>query len=140
MTSLVVPWDEQAERTVIGCALATPAGARLARARLSPDDFYRPAHAWLFAVLDRVDHLDASEERARSAAGLAGVDCSLAEQLVEERAVMWDRSGSYAARVAATARARLVMHQASDVVNRLGSGDRLEDLGDALRTLGAAVC
>lgn len=131
---LQVPFDEEAERIVVGCAIASHAGYRHASMAVRFEDFYKPAHRALFRSCEQLRELDRSdvdtlEQRILTAARLALVPTAEVRSLVDDRPVMWDRSGSYAARVRHAALDRLLMSRASQLYNALAAGDH--DTADA---------
>lgn len=122
-----VPFDEEAEEEVIGCALRTPWGAELARARLEPEDFYVPAHQRLFAVAHRITAEQSDVEgRAAQAARLGEVPERVALALLTGGCVMADSGGAYAKRVAAAARRRRAMEALAEAYNAIGEGEPVE--------------
>lgn len=135
-------YDLDAERAVIGCAVATHRGWGLAAGRLGADAFYQPDHQRIFTVcaglsyLDGTD-IDTTEQRTAIVAHDARVNLADLRTLVDERPVMWDRSGGYAARVAARQRTRALMATCSDIFNRLAEGEPLEELLAERPELGA---
>ena len=46
-----LPWDEQAERAVLGAILLEPSALDAAAEKLGPDDFHRPAHRAIFEAM-----------------------------------------------------------------------------------------
>jgi replicative DNA helicase len=133
MGELRAPYPEIAEAGVIGCCVDSDHGYRLAAGRLVVGDFYHPTHAALFAACaDMADlngaDLDTLEERIRRAASITGVDVDRVRRLVDDRPLQWDRNGTLARRVKEAANARAVMQACADAFNRIGSGERLEDV------------
>lgn len=112
----------------MGCAVATPHGAELARARLAGDDFYVPAYRRLFAAAVGLNDVDDENERIARAADAAGLEEVEVRALVEERSVMWDSAGSFARRVAEAARRRHAMEALGDAFNALGEGADPEEV------------
>lgn len=142
-----VPYDELAERIVVGISVFNPFAVEAAAAFVSPADFYRPAHARLFAVAielaDEQVGLTAAERvalgwgndvRVRAAARRAGVAVPDVEELVAEAPVLYGVE-PYARRVAAAAEARRVMAAAAEAYNKLAEGADVEDVRPLLLAL-----
>lgn len=105
----------------------------LAADRLRPDDIWTRSLRRLFEACAGIGHLDGTdveveEQRIAAAAVAARVDLLEVRRLVDERPLVWDRNGTYATRVARAAKARAVMTACATVFNRLGDGERLEDV------------
>lgn len=125
------PRDDQAEAALVGIAVSHHGAYRLAAGRVAPKDFWAPSMRRLFEACAVMVHLDGSDidtedSRIHVAAATAEVDLLAVRSLVESRPLMWDRNGTYAARVTRAARARAVMAACATVFNRLGDGEPLD--------------
>ncbi len=163
MKALEVPTDDQAEQAVVGTAIASSRGCRSAAGVVTEDEFYWPLHARLFVAAQALDEIEAtfpvcctkvmttgtgcpehpywpnlSRLRAVAAAVIADCPAQVVHDLVEERPLMWDNHGRYAAQVAEAARRRKMMVAAEQVFNGIGRGLPLEDLDEQLDALKAA--
>jgi replicative DNA helicase len=136
---LQVPFDELAERIVIGCAVATPVGARLQLGRVTAGDFYRPAHGRLLEACRQIEHLNDPDERVLAVAEITGVPIAYVQQLVDDRPVMHGRLPGPANRVLDAARRRKLMAAAAELFNQLGGGARLDDVRPLVRSLAASA-
>ncbi len=136
---LVVPMDEEAERTVAGCVAATVHGSLLAHQRLRASDFHIPACRRVFEAAEIVGWALSLAERVARIADTAKVDEVAVWAMVRKRPVMDDTSGCYAQRVRDASRRRQVMIVAADVYNALGQGGTLADAVAALESLLGAV-
>lgn len=124
-----VPYDEVAEEEVIGVVIGSPYGAGLIVGRgLVVDDFYKPTHARLFAVIDELKGIDTDDDRAERASELAAVPRTEVNELVHRRCVAWDESGCFSRRVQAAARLRAAMTAFADAFNALGAGAELDEV------------
>lgn len=125
-----IPYDPQAEAEVVGNAVRTDKGFRIAAAVVTPGDFYTPKFARLFAAsaeLGDVPHGWDSSERIRLAAAAADVDEAEVRALVFDGSRFHDVHGEFAHRVAEVARRRRAMAAAAEVFNALGDGAAVED-------------
>lgn len=89
---VLVPYDEQSERALLGALFYSGAAIDVAAAALTSADFYRPLHGTIFDAIVRLrargDVIDVMTVRdAVAAAGVTGVDAQLAEIMVEGGAV-----------------------------------------------------
>lgn len=128
-----VPRDDAAEEAVVGMAVSLHSAYLLTAGQLRPDDIWTPSLRRLFescAALGNLDgtDVDTEEQRIAVSAIAARVDLLKVRRLVEERPLMWDRNGTYTSRVLRAAKARAVMSACATVFNRLGGGERLEDV------------
>jgi replicative DNA helicase len=124
----VVPYDEEAEEVVVGCAIASEHGAALASGRLAADDFYTPRLRRLFEAATDLIGVESEADRIAFAAARAGVPEEDVRLLVRTRPVMHDSSGSFACRVREAARRRGVMLAATDALERLRRGEPLAEV------------
>lgn len=125
-----VPFDNEAERTVIGCCVDSDAGYRQAAEVLEAADFYVPVNQRLFAACGHMTDLvapdiDTRETRIRTAATLAGVPTEVVRSVVDDRAVQWDRGRGYTARVRAESIRRFRMTAAYELYNACLTGDNV---------------
>lgn len=135
-----VPYDKWPTRTVVGCTVATPKGARLAAARVKPVDIWDPRLRRIFeAAIGLGDAVDDENRRIQAIATVAGVDVAEVERLVAERPCMWDLNGGFAQRVVDESRRRQVMALAAKIYNAIEEGAMLDEIGDDLRHLEAVV-
>lgn len=130
MTVLTVPQDPEAEATVAGCAIATRRGARLA-ARVPADAFYDGRLRNLFEAAVALDVADL-DGRVTAVATRCGRSPRGVWRTVDDRPVMFDETGSYAARVVDAARRRTAMGAALAAFNALGEGGTLADVAPLL--------
>jgi xanthine dehydrogenase molybdopterin-binding subunit B len=133
-------WAERfAEETVAGCAVATKHGADLARARIDSSDFWNRGPRRLFeAALDiTIDDHDGRLRAVAESAGLAETDVA---RMVDDRAVMFDINGSFAARVRDASLRRQVLQLCADVFNAVGGGARLDEIRPRLLELDQLAC
>jgi replicative DNA helicase len=137
---LETPWDEWAERAVAACAVASRRGADLAAERLTVDAFWSPRLRRLFEAALTVDRSLDQEGRIMAVVEATGVPECEVRALVEDRPVMWDTSGGFAARVADAARRRAVMTLCARVYNELGRGARLAEVAAEVRQIEEAGC
>lgn len=126
-----VPRDDVAEETVAGCCVDSHHAYKLATTRLAPEHFYRPDLRRIVetcATLGDLDgpSLDVLERRIAAIAAGARLPSDSVRQLVDDRPVQTDVSGSYAARVLKAHHARHLMTLAADIYNQLGSGQPLD--------------
>lgn len=133
MTALAVPADYGAEVVVVACAVATVHGAALATERLSPGDFWFPAHGRLLAAAAAIGGVLPEAERIAACAATTGLAAAEVGALVDGRNVMWDLSGSFARRVLDAARRRRIMHVCEAAYRRLGEGGTADEALDVLR-------
>ncbi len=133
---LVIPADEEAERTVAGCVADNVHASVLAHQRLNVGDFYIPACRRIFEAAATVGWALPLAERVARVADKAMVDKAEVWAMVRGRGVMVDTSGSYARRVRDASRRRRVMAVAAEVYNSLGDGGTLVE---AVRTLGLVL-
>lgn len=111
-----LPQADQAERDLAGCAVANPAAVHLALERVSYAHF-RDARCWEAIVAATRPHHDANlDERIYSVAAYLEAEPALVRQWVDDRPVMFDKSGALARKIAAAANARL---EVLDLVERL---------------------
>ena len=135
-----VPRDDEAEAVVVGCAVALHHGYELAAGRLTADDFWAPTTRRLFeacASLESIQgtSIDDTERRIYEAARITGVPVLQIRQLVDDRPIMWDLSGSYAARLRRPSDAREVMAACAAVYNRLGEGEGVDRVAGQIQFL-----
>lgn len=132
IASVVLPGDGAdpmfptwAERVVAACAVASQRGAELARSRVLPEQIWDPHCRRLYiAALDCPEMTLAS--RIGYVVQTTGLSLREVDEIVEDRGVFADTSGSFASRVVAGARRRELLQLAADVHNRLLEGDNLE--------------
>lgn len=136
MSGLTIPYDGLAEAEVIGCAVGTDTGYRIAAAIVGPADFYTPRYGRLFAACAQLgqvnDDVLYAALRVRLAARAAGIDEAEVRRLVDERSRFHDTHGEFAARVAEAARRRRAMAAAAEAYNAIAAG---ADADEALRPL-----
>ena len=115
----LIPVDDDAERAVTGCAIASLAAARLATSRLTAEDFHHPS-LWHLVTLAANQPVAPGEQRTQMVADKAGVPAAWLQQLVDQRPVARDTNGWYATRVRAAAVARRRIRFHLDQLARLG--------------------
>lgn len=130
MNALRIPVDEEAEAEVVGLAVGSPTGYRLAAAVTDPRDFWIPRYGRAFAscaeLADVPTTWDCAERIAR-AAKLADVDVDELRRLEANRSLFQDTRARFAHRVADAARRRRAMAALADAYNALGLGAGLEE-------------
>lgn len=99
---MTVPHDPHAELQVVGHTTASPAGYLAAITHCTPDDFYNPRHAQIFAAAELAPDRPL-DLRIDTIAHTAGVNRTHLERAVNERLFMWDLTGRFSRRVAALA-------------------------------------
>lgn len=134
LTQVAIPSDQEAEECVVGIAVGSAAGARLATERLAPEDFYRPAYARVLEVAAQLTSVAGEDRRVCTIARLAGVRESELAWLVAERPCSVDSNGAFARRVKEASRRRRIMALASELYNGAAS-DSVESLRDSGREL-----
>lgn len=112
-----IPWDQEAEESVVGIAVGSAAGARLATERLTPEDFYRPAYGRVLEITSQLTGMVGEERRISTIARLAGIHHRELAALVENRPCSFDTNGEWAHRVKSAARRRCVMALAAEIYN-----------------------
>lgn len=132
--SVEPPYEAEAEATVVPCAIATPRGCELAKSRLKPSDFWNPKYRALLEAALSLEVTD-QEDRKAAVASATGVSVSEITAMLNDRAVMWDKSGSFARRVLDASRRRRAMTAAARIYNGLGSGARLDEIAADLQEL-----
>ncbi len=161
---LDVPWDEMAERCVVGCAIATASGAAAQAVLVRADDFYSASYRRLYNAALSLDAIEtalpvcctaavrggtwcanhpyvASLTTVRVAAVAMIADAYILEvaELVDERPMMWGTAGTYAARVVEGARRRAMMAAAAEIFNGLGRGYGPDAMASAISLLAGAA-
>lgn len=138
MSALLIPHDAWAAEAVTACAVASPRGAALARARIEPDDLWDPRLIRIYRAALAVECVE-PDERISAVAAATAIPLADIERMVDDRPVMWDTSGAFARRVVDAARRRAVMTYAASLYNKIGSGARLDELADEMRRLEMAA-
>lgn len=133
-----LPYDRVAEEVVIGCAVDTAAGARLAVRRLDPSDFYRPAFAVVIEMLAALDHLAASADRIAAVAERCELPALVLSRAIAERPCLLDSRGGYATRVLHAARRRRMVLAALMLAQTAATAHTAAELQHALDRLTAA--
>ena len=133
-----LPYDRVAEEVVIGCAVDTAAGARLAVRRLDPSDFYRPAFAAVIEMLTTLDHLGDSADRIAAVAERCELPALVLSRSVAERPCLLDSRGGYANRVLHAARRRRMVLAALTLAEAAATAHTAAELQHALDQLMAA--
>ena len=113
-TSVPIPYDPEAERQVVGFAIARPADALKLRTLVAPEDFYRPALGRAFHVACHLEHLADPDGRATAVAVAADLLAEEVAGLVEGRGASPSR---WATRVRFAARRRRLMGLAAELHN-----------------------
>lgn len=134
-TELHLPRDEHAERQAVAHAAATRHGCALARQRLNPEHLWNPTLRGVYTATLEVDQDDdgwPEEVRLRAIATLARVSPKAVQQLVDERSLMWDKHGRYAAAVNDAHQRRALMARLAAAYQALGEG---ADTNQALAAL-----
>ena len=131
-----IPYDEHAERVVLGCALAHEIPARMAMSRLTAADFHHFGHRRLFECLEALDSVPWSYDdnpRITAAVDLTDIDRRDIVDLIESRPVLVDESGSYARRVKDTADRRRVLMQLEETARLIAEGEAVDEALDKIR-------
>lgn len=131
MSTLPIPFAEQAEADLVGTVAATRLGAHINADRVTADDFYQPACARAFEVAKDLQVVD-QDERLERVSREAEVDPAWLRSCVDERPTMHDLDGAHARAVKEAAERRQLMRWAADVHRAAALGDE-----DTLRELGA---
>lgn len=129
--------DDQAERDLIGCAVATRQGAAFARSRVRPEQFHDPRAARAIAnVCDfELDDIENTPEaRIPIIARLSGVDPAWLRMCEQDRMVDLDSGGALARRVVEAARRRRAWLILENAQTHIAKGTDLDALTAALRT------
>lgn len=145
-----VPYDEQAELSVLGAALIKPE-ALMALADLSVDDFYLPQNRIVLEAMRRVwkagrpidlttvaDELAVSGEAKRVGDGPSGAWNYLSQAAMDVPHA--ENVAYYAGIVADKARLRRLIGIGGKLISRATAGERAQDLGsEIMRELGGAL-
>lgn len=119
---MAVPADVDAEREVVGTAVASRHGAGLARRRVRPADFYDRTMGRLFGAALCLDDVARLGVRIAAVATMCDVSFMWLGGIVDARSLMHDDFGRFAGRVADAAERRRHMAVLVDEIERL-AGD-----------------
>jgi replicative DNA helicase len=125
-----VTYDELAERQLAGGVISNPRHGSGFDA-VNVHAFYAPAMGRIFALRRRLESVGQLDDRIALAALLVGIEEREVRALVSATTTMWN-FGPWATRVYEAALRRRAMMVCSEVYDRLGRGEPLED---ALRLL-----
>jgi replicative DNA helicase len=109
-----IPYDDEAERQVVGSVVANRDAAHRSSGLLSPDEFYRPAFGLAFEAACQLGGVSAQERRLEIVAQATGLSARVLTELVNEWCPSIER---WCCRVRQAARRRRLMALASQVYN-----------------------